>query len=102
MNKNWILAFAFFMIFNNSPEVMEIISSENFDEDYNEAIKALEDIESEKLKELVINKAKENKEKMKAINEAYVYKKIDKQPTEEAIPKADYENRLEEDLYGYR
>ena len=72
MDKDWILTFAFFMIFNNSPEVMEIISSENFDEDYNKAIKTLEDIESEKLKELVINKVKESKEKMKAINEAYI------------------------------
>lgn len=71
MDKDWILTFAFFMIFNNSPDVMEIISSENFDEDYNKAIKALEDIESEKIKELVINKVKESKEKMKAINEAY-------------------------------
>lgn len=71
MDKDWILAFAFFMIFNNSPEVMAIISSENFDEDYNKAIKALEDIESEKLKELIINKVKESKEKMKSINEAY-------------------------------
>lgn len=68
MDKEWILVFAFFMLFNNSPEVMKIISSENFDEDYNKAIEALEDIESEKLKELVINKVKESKEKIKAIN----------------------------------
>lgn len=75
MDKHWILAFAFFMLFSNSPEVMKIISSENFDEDYNKAIKALEDIESEKLKELVINKVKESKEKMKAINEAYKHRR---------------------------
>lgn len=74
MNKDWILTFAFFMLFNNSPEVMKMISSENFDEDYDKAIKALEDIESEKLKELVINKVKESKEKMKAINEAYKHR----------------------------
>lgn len=75
MDKDWILAFAFFMLFNNSPKVMKIISSENFDEDYNKAIKALEDIESEKLKELVTNKVKESKEKMKAINEAYKHRR---------------------------
>lgn len=75
MDKEWILVFAFFMLFNNSPEVMKIISSENFDEDYNKAIEALEDIESEKLKELVINKVKESKEKIKAINEAYKHRR---------------------------
>ncbi|MBP5595953.1 MAG: hypothetical protein J6Y02_11275 [Pseudobutyrivibrio sp.] len=77
MDKDWILAFAFFMIFNNSPEVMKIISSENFDEDYDKAVKVLEGIESDKLKELIINDVKERKEKMKAINEAYKRRKIE-------------------------
>lgn len=75
MDKDWILAFAFFMLFNNSPEVMNLISSDNFDEDYTKSVKELESIDSDKLKELIINKVKESKEKMKAINEAYKHRR---------------------------
>lgn len=71
MDKDWILTFAFFMLFNNSPDVMNLISSDNFDVDYAKSVKELENIDSDKLKELIINKVKESKEKMKAINEAY-------------------------------
>ena len=71
MGKDWILTFAFFMLFNNSPDVMNLISSDNFDVDYAKSVKELESIDSDKLKELIINKVKESKEKMKAINEAY-------------------------------
>lgn len=71
MDKEWILTFAFFMIFNNSPEVMNLISSDNFDEDYARSVKELESIDSVKLKELIIDKVKESKEKIKSINDAY-------------------------------
>lgn len=71
MDKDWILTFAFFMLFNNSPDVMNLINSGNFEEDYAKSVKELESIDSDKLKKLIINKVKESKEKMKAINEAY-------------------------------
>lgn len=71
MDKDWILTFAFFMLFNNSPDVMNLISSDNFDVDYAKSVKELENIDADKLKELIITKVKESKEKMKAINEAY-------------------------------
>lgn len=41
MDKDWILAFAFFMLFNNSPEVIKIISSKNFDKDYDRKVELI-------------------------------------------------------------
>ena len=72
MDKDWRLAFAFFILLYDSPEVMNLISSDNFDVDYAKSVKELECIDSDKLKKLIINKVKESKEKMKAINEAYI------------------------------
>lgn len=70
MDKEWILTFAFFMIFNNSPEIMGLIKSDNFDEDFNKVLKELESTDAEKLKKLIVDKASDSYEKMKAINEA--------------------------------
>ena len=75
MDKEWVLAFAFFMLFNNSPEIMGLINSDNFDEDFDKALKELESTDAEKLKKIIVNKASSSYEKMKAINEAYKHRR---------------------------
>lgn len=73
MDKEWVLAFAFFMLFNNSPEMMNLLNSNNFENDYNNGIKELENIDSEELKKLVVDKMKNSHDQLEAINEAYRY-----------------------------
>lgn len=75
MDKEWILAFAFFMLFNNSPEIMSLINSDNFDEDFNKALKELESTDAEKLKKIIVDKASSSHERLKAINEAYKHRR---------------------------
>lgn len=75
MDKEWILAFAFFMLFSNSPEIMGLVSSDNFDEDFDKALKELESTDAEKLKKIIVDKASNSYEKMKAINEAYKHRR---------------------------
>lgn len=75
MDKEWILAFAFFMLFNNSPEIMSLINSDNFDEDFNKALKELESTDAKKLKKIIVDKASSSHERLKAINEAYKHRR---------------------------
>lgn len=75
MDKEWILAFAFFMLFNNSPEVMSLLNSDNFEEDFCKGVNELENIDSEELKKLVVNKVKESHNQFEALNEAYKHRK---------------------------
>lgn len=75
MDKEWILAFAFFMLFGNSPEIMGLVNSDNFDEDFNKALKELESTDAEKLKTIIVDKASNSYEKMKAINEVYKHRR---------------------------
>ncbi len=75
MDKEWILAFAFFMLFNNSPEIMKLLETDDFDGSFKDYVKQLENMDAERLKELVVEKSLISYDKMKAINEAYKYRK---------------------------
>lgn len=75
MDKDWILAFAFFMLFNNSPEVMALLNSDNFDEDFKNALKELEAADPEELKRMIVDKVSNSQTQLEAINEAYKHRR---------------------------
>ena len=75
MTKDWILAFAFFMLFNNSPEVMKLLDSDNFDEDFKNTLKELEAADPEELKKMIVDKVSNSQTQLEAINEAYKHQR---------------------------
>lgn len=75
MDKDWILAFAFFMLFNNSPEVMSLLNSDNFDDDFKNALKELEAADPEEIKRMIVDKVSNSQIQLESINEAYKHRR---------------------------
>lgn len=75
MDKEWILVFAFFMLFNNSPEVMALLNSDNFDDDFKNTLKELEAADPEELKKMIVDKVSNSQTQLEAINEAYKHRR---------------------------
>lgn len=75
MDKDWILTFAFFMLFNNSPEVMNLLDSDNFDDDFKNTLKELEAADPEEIKRMIVDKVSNSQIQLESINEAYKHRR---------------------------
>ena len=71
MNDRWILSLVLFLLTDSSTELMKLLNSENFDMDYEDIFKSLEDTDADTIKEYIVSKLTENKEKLRMMNNAF-------------------------------
>lgn len=72
----WILCFLIFLCFDNKPELMKLITSNNINEDYDKLLDTIKNTDSDMLKQDLIKMIKDKRKEIKDINNAYLSKNI--------------------------
>ena len=71
MNNKWILSLVLFLLTDSSSEVMKLLNSEDFDTAYEDIFNSLEDTDADTIKEYIVSKLTENKEKLRMMNATF-------------------------------
>ena len=68
---NWYLFFMFFMLTEDKDDLIQLLSSDSFDSDFNFIINKIKKADAEKLVNKSVNEILDKKQILKDINKAY-------------------------------
>lgn len=68
---SWIISLLFFLITGKDPEITDLLTTENFEEDYNKILENLKSEDAERIKQQLIDIFEGSKDNIKAANDAY-------------------------------